>query len=746
MLKIVTIMTVHHPLQPLAVLLFWRASSKTNRVLTASHNRMTTPLRIGGAMRHSKIKRHFKQIRLACLVSIACLALLPSVSSAKPAGHLKQTHQASLKQQRSAYKKAQKAIKDKQYTKAKGYLRTLKGYPLKPYIEYELLSHQLKKGSKNTQSSTSVRHPAQKKLDAFLANYPHSVLADKITGQWLNHLANSRQWDQFKHYYTNGFRSTKMRCWHTEARFRTQQGTAEREAILNEGLKLWVVGQSQPKACDPLFKLLKQHNLLSEEAIWQRLKLAIEKGNISLATYLQKQLPQSKQLLAKQFMAVRKKPEQITDTARFTGTTTEFKDIVSYGVKRYARQNPKKSWEIWQTYSTQMPFSDSENTVVKKYILRYLLRKDELDLAQNQLHLVPSLRSKKLVESLLRKNLKASDWSAIVKNIPLLDTATQSTGRWRYWHARAHTVLNTEGIDTHATFNALAQERSWYGFLAADIMDMPYRFNEDKSLADETLLKTVKAYSSAQRAKELWHMEQLNQARKEWYSTLKKLSDEELLAAGELAYDWGWANGSIVAMIKAKRWDHMRLRFPIAYRQAIQDAAKRNTSLDETFIYAIARQESAFAVDVVSSAGARGLMQLMPATAKDQAKRLRIKHTKSDLFKAEHNIKLGSAYLNRRVEDFKGNRILAAASYNAGKSRVKRWRPNSQSALPADVWIEVIPFKETRGYVQNVLAYDVIYRHILQRTSQNHKKNTKDLDTKRYRLLKPIEKIITGQP
>ena len=748
--EITNIMKVRYPLLSLAALLFWAAPTKKNTGSNASHNWVAKQSHTMINNGYDSIKKGLTTFKIALFIGMTCLvgsSIFPSTGLAKPTGHAKQTQQVSLKQQRAAYKKAQKAIKNKDYTKAKGYLRTLKDYPLKPYIEYELLAHKLKNYkalAATNRNRASLRHPLQKSIDVFLAQYPDSILADRLTGRWLSHLAKGQHWEQFKRYYSSGFKSAPMQCWHTEARFHTRLDTTEGKAILEEGLALWTVGKSQPKACDPLFKLIKQHNLLSAEAIWQRFKLAMIKGNVSLAKYLQKQLPQPKQRLAKQFISVRSTPSQITDTARFIGTTTEVKDIVSYGVKRFARQNPQKAWEAWETYSVQMPFSATDNTDVKQYILRYLIRKDELGLAQNELHSEPLLRSNKLAESLLRKNLRALNWQAVIKNIALLDTKKQRSDRWRYWQARANAVLGTANTDPRVTFESLAQERSWYGFLAADIMNMPYRFNEDTSQAGENFKKAVTAHGSAARAKELWHMAQLNQARKEWHSTLKKLSGEELLAAGELAYDWGWANGSIVAMIKAKRWDHMQLRFPIAHRQAIQQAAERHASLDETFIYAIARQESAFAVDVVSSAGARGLMQLMPATAKDQAKRSGIRHTTSDLFQAEHNIKLGSAYLNGLIDDFKGNRILAAASYNAGKSRIKRWRPDSQSALPADVWIEVIPFKETRGYVQNVLAYDVIYRHILQR-ARSIKENANELETKRYQLLKPIEKIITGQ-
>ena len=222
------------------------------------------------------------------------------------------------------------------------------------------------------------------------------------------------------------------------------------------------------------------------------------------------------------------------------------------------------------------------------------------------------------------------------------------------------------------------------------------------------------------RARELWLIGEKNLARVEWYYGLKTFDTEQVIAAGELARDWGWYNSGIVAMITGNLWDHLSLRFPLAYNDAIAQAAI-NTQLDKALIFAIARQESAFAEDAQSHAGARGLMQLMPATAKQQAANSGVKnHTTADLFKPEHNIQLGSEYLGGLLTQFKGNRILAAAAYNAGPGRVKQWLGTPVKEKPADVWVETIPFKETRQYVQNVLTYSVIYTYRMDDKAHIH--------------------------
>jgi len=149
----------------------------------------------------------------------------------------------------------------------------------------------------------------------------------------------------------------------------------------------------------------------------------------------------------------------------------------------------------------------------------------------------------------------------------------------------------------------------------------------------------------------------------------------------------------------------------LAYKKEI-DLAAHKTKMDANLIYAVARQESAFSEKARSSAGAMGLMQLMPSTAKQTARKAGVPYKRNDLYSANTNVHLGSQYLNQLLQKYDGNRILATAAYNAGPHRVNKWLKD-KGDINFDVWIETIPFKETRGYVQNVLAYSVIYAHRL---------------------------------
>ena len=106
-------------------------------------------------------------------------------------------------------------------------------------------------------------------------------------------------------------------------------------------------------------------------------------------------------------------------------------------------------------------------------------------------------------------------------------------------------------------------------------------------------------------------------------------------------------------------------------------------------------------------------MQLMPATGKQVASSLGKSHSNSALYEVEHNVLLGSAYYKQLLDRYKGNRVFALTAYNAGPHRVDRWRNKAAEAVPVEVWIETIPYKETRNYVQAVLSYNVVFQHLM---------------------------------
>ena len=195
-----------------------------------------------------------------------------------------------------------------------------------------------------------------------------------------------------------------------------------------------------------------------------------------------------------------------------------------------------------------------------------------------------------------------------------------------------------------------------------------------------------------------------NAAKRELTFLQKYGTPQQQLSAAKLAYDNGWYDRAIFALADAGYWDDVEMRFPMVYNKEIQKHSKA-AQVDPAWAMAITRRESTFIPTAKSPVGAQGLMQIMPRTAKHIAGR----NVKAEaLYNPNTNIDMGTDYLRYLLRANDNNLVFATASYNAGFSNVQRWIPKHRQ-MELDVWIETIPFKETREYVKAVLAYYQIY-------------------------------------
>jgi soluble lytic murein transglycosylase len=196
----------------------------------------------------------------------------------------------------------------------------------------------------------------------------------------------------------------------------------------------------------------------------------------------------------------------------------------------------------------------------------------------------------------------------------------------------------------------------------------------------------------------------------EWRWSTRAFDDRQLLAAAEVARRAGWYERAIDSAERTQQLHDFSLRFPTPYREVV-NGYSRNLDLDEAWVYGLVRQESRFVVDARSSAGAQGLMQLMPATARQVARRLGIpgfggqQHVTS----VETNINLGTYHLRQLLDGLDNQTMLASAAYNAGAGRARDWR--AERPLEGAIYAESIPFSETRDYVRKVMNNTMFYAH-----------------------------------
>ena len=520
------------------------------------------------------------------------------------------------------------------------------------------------------------------------------------TQRWL---ADRGDWATFAKYYDPKLNFTELDCLNGQYELqhnRKAEGYASAE-------KLWLVGKAQPAACDALFSQWAAEGQLTEQKRWQRVKLAAEARNYGLATSLSNGLtslgPQAKLMID-----VAQKPDMLSQPSRFAPASEAMSDAVGLGLRRLARQDPEKAASLLDTYATNMHFSRDEKVAIAREIgLTFARRYDSrgLDIMTKY---DPELRDNTVTEWRLRLLLRLARWQDAYQLTQKLPQDLASTNRWRYWQARSLELAEPKNPQSLALFKTVAKERDFYGFLAADRAQTPYQLNNKPLVLSPQLINKVRNTPGVQRALEFHDRGQIVDGRREWYYVSRHFNRDEMVAQAKLAYDLKWYFPAIRTISQAQYWDDLDIRFPMAHRDTLVREAKVR-GLHSSWVFAITRQESAFMDDARSGVGASGLMQLMPATAKETAKKFNIPlASPQQVLNPDKNIQLGAAYLSQVHGQFNGNRVLASAAYNAGPGRVRQWLRGANH-LGFDVWIESIPFDETRQYVQNVLSYSVIY-------------------------------------
>ncbi|HUE94875.1 transglycosylase SLT domain-containing protein [Pseudomonas sp.] len=599
-------------------------------------------------------------------------------------------HAATLTQQRQYYDQAKAALAKGDKGPYQRYASALRDYPLEPYLAYDELTARLKWASND-------------EIEKFLAEHGDLPQISWMKLRWLRWLAERGEWQTFINYYDPALNFTELDCLYGQ--YQLSHGMrAEGNATAE---KLWLVGKSQPNACDALFARWAAEGQLTEQKRWQRAKLAAETRNYGLVTHLIKTMPtlgsQGKALLE-----VAQKPELLKQTSRFTQTDPAMADVVGLGLRRLARQDPETALRLLDSYAARMKFSSEEQVAIAREIGLTLAKRFDPRALQVMAKYDPELRDNTVSEWRARLLLRLGRWDEANQLTRRMPAELGNTNRWRYWQARSLQLAQPNSQEPKALYQTLAQERDFYGFMAADQVQAPYQLNNKPLALNPKTVQKVRNSAAIRRALEFHARGQIADGRREWYNVSRLFSRDEMVAQARLAYEMGWYFPAIRTISQAQYWDDLDVRFPMAHREHLVREAK-NRDIHSSWVFAVTRQESAFMADAKSHAGAMGLMQLMPATAKETAKRFGIPlSSPQQAYRPEINIQLGAAYLSQIYGQFNGNRVLASAAYNAGPGRVRQWLRGADH-LSYDVWIENIPFDETRQYVQNVLSYSVIY-------------------------------------
>lgn len=595
--------------------------------------------------------------------------------------------------ERDIYKKARSALTKKQINQYQQYLSQLSQYPLFPYLRYE-------------EMRTRISSLSDTEVDAFLAENADGPLATRMRVAWLSQLQKKGRAESFLRYYQDD-KSASLQCYFLRAKIRSNQFEENKQQYLKQIRDLWLVNKSQPKQCDALFEWYEDQGHLSSEQIWDRFSLVMEKSRLRLAKFLLKKLPADEQKQAKLWLDAHANPNKALRDKALLEDNHLNRKIVRHGLMRLARKDLTIAHGFWLDIQDNYAFgSDLHDEVDRNLALRAAYRHD--DRATAWMYQLP----KDLMDPAAslwraRSAIRSQDWELLLRGIAMLTEEEKAEPEWQYWRARA---LAEKGLrsDAQQIYEKIAVERSYYGFLAADKISMPYNIVDQPVQYNVQELEEIELTPSIIRTRELLLVDQLSDARREWNHATKNYTSQQYQTAASLAHQWGWHDYAIRTIAKGRYFDDLTIRFPTPFTgQVNKYSSKRN--LEPAFVYGIIRRESAFNEQARSPVGARGLMQLMPATAKQVAKQLKVRvPTRQDLYTPSFNISLGSKYIGDMLKKFSGHRALASAAYNAGPHRVKAWLPEGNE-LPADVWVDTIPFTETREYVRAILAYTALF-------------------------------------
>ncbi len=565
----------------------------------------------------------------------------------------------------------------------------LSGHVLAPYVAYWQLRLGLEEASPQA-------------IRGYLDRYPNTPLADRLRVEWLKLLGRKGLWARFaEDYPPPSGDDVELACYGVLYKWQRDGDDA-----LAAAKPLWFTGQATPEACEPAFAALIRRGDLSIADRRARLRLANEAGNLRVAQALGADLPGKDRVPPAEHADVARDPQRALDKGAFAWATGGGRELALFALERAARSDAGAARPAWVKVRDRLPEAD------RRYGNARLAFH-----AARQLHPAANDWFREARDAPLsaeahawrvRAALRALAWDDVLAATDAMPEPQRQEAAWRYWRARA-LAEKGRADESQALLAALAAETHFYGVLASEALGRPFAVPPSAPVAPAP--EAVAAFAArpeVRRAVKLAELDMRPESQREWAYIVRGLPDDDalLLAAG-YARSVGLYDRAINTADRTQSRHDYALRYLAPFRTQFETAARAH-DVDVALLYAIARQESRFAPDIVSSAGAVGLMQLMPGTARWVAKQLaRNDYRPALIADTELNTQFGAYYFKYWLERLDRMPALAAAAYNAGPGRAQAWRP--AAPLEGAIWVETIPFNETRDYVKKVLANAVVY-------------------------------------
>ncbi|MGH8716805.1 MAG: transglycosylase SLT domain-containing protein, partial [Burkholderiales bacterium] len=442
------------------------------------------------------------------------------------------------------------------------------------------------------------------------------------------------------------------------------------ETALLEARTLWFSAQTQPDSCYPLFEAMFTRKVLGPEDVWQRLRLALEAGEISAAKRIIQYLPAKEAPNPRLIKNIADRPERYLSKPSYDLKTRVGRELRLFALYRQARNEPQKAAAYLKKLQDQL--NEQERNYAWAQIAYNAAQKHDPDALSWYGEVPADLLNVQQLAWKARAALLAQNWGAMLASIDALSPLERREANWRYWKARALKALG-KNIEADAIFHSLSSEHHYYGQLAGEELGNEYRAPVIAYRPSEAELSAMQQLPGIQRALALYRLDLRYEGNLEWQWTIRNFDDRQLLAASEVARRNELYERAIFTANRTVQLHDFNMRYLAPYREMMQEYVNQS-NLDEAWLYGIIRQESRFTVTARSNAGASGLMQLMPATAKWVATRIGHKgYRQSRVNDLDTNLNLGTHYLKHMLDVSGGQLVLATAAYNAGPTRARQW-------------------------------------------------------------------------
>lgn len=579
--------------------------------------------------------------------------------------------------------------------KVDAYAARLANYPLPAHVAYYRLKPRL----------ASV---AASEISDFLTRYHGMALADRLRNDWLLELGRARDWARFEQQYPLFVLNddTQVRCYALMAR------VAKGERVGDEARALLTAPQAYGDACNSLVAALSQSGQFTAEDLLAQLRLAGEANATGPARRV------ASLLGAADARAAQAVDYPALALARGVGSTRAEHEIYLVAVSRMARGSLRLAEVALNKALAQL---SAQEQAIGWAVLAHAasLRLDPDAYAHWQKSSGAPLTNEQ-AQWKTRIALRRGDWKSVKATIGEMPAALRMQPVWTYWLARA---LQAEGNGAEATpmYQRIADQNSFYGQLALEEMGQQISIPAPGAALGADELAAVAANPGLRRALKLFSMRMRPEGSREWNWEVRKMNERELIAAADFARRHDILDRMVYTSERTRTQFDYTQRFPSPHSDILAPTAAK-LGLDKAWVYGLIRQESRFIMDARSSAGASGLMQVMPATAQFVARKIGLgDYVKDKLNDLHTNLVLGSNYLNMVLTNAGGSQPLATAAYNAGPGRMRTWRGTLSEPMEGAVFAESIPFMETRIYVKNVMSNATNYAALFEGKPQSLK-------------------------